>query len=148
VDAIDRALLAHLQHDATTPYTALGEAVGLSSAAAHERVRKLRDRGVIRHTTIDVDPAAVGRTVLAYVQLEADEWMGGADTAEALRALPWIEEAHIIAGNASVLAKVRATSTQDLQNALKRIYDIPGVTGTQTTVVLETFFERPVNPHE
>jgi DNA-binding Lrp family transcriptional regulator len=148
VDAIDRALLSHLQRDATTPYTALGEAVGLSSAATHERVRKLRERGVIRATTIDIDPVAVGRTVLAYVQLEADEWMGGADTAEALRALPWIEEAHIIAGSASVLAKVRATSTQDLQTALRRIYDIRGVTGTQTTVVLETFFERPVNPHE
>jgi Lrp/AsnC family transcriptional regulator, leucine-responsive regulatory protein len=148
VDAIDRALLSQLQRDATTPYTALGEAVGLSSAAAHERVRKLRERGVIRSTTIDVDPTAVGRTVLAYVQLEADEWMGGADTAEALRALPWIEEAHIIAGSASVLVKLRATSTQDLQIALRRIYDIRGVTGTQTTVVLETFFERPVNPHE
>jgi DNA-binding Lrp family transcriptional regulator len=148
VDTIDRALLSHLQQDATTPYTALGQAVGLSSAAAHERVRKLRERGIIRNTTISVDPAAVGRTVLAYVQLEADEWMGGADTAEALRALPWVEEAHIIAGNASVLAKVRATSTQDLQAALKRIYDIRGVSGTQTTVVLETFFERPVNPNE
>jgi Lrp/AsnC family leucine-responsive transcriptional regulator len=148
VDRIDRALLSQLQHDATTPYTALGEAVGLSSAAAHERVRKLRDQGVIRATTIDVDPAAIGRDVLAYVHLEADAWMGGADTAEALRALDWIQEAHIIAGTASVLVKVRATSTQDLQNALKRLYDIPGVTGTRTTVVLETFFERPVNPHD
>jgi Lrp/AsnC family leucine-responsive transcriptional regulator len=148
MDAIDRALLSHLQHDATLPYTALGEAVGLSSAAAHERVRKLRERGVIRRTTIEVDPAAVGRDVLAYVHLEADEWMGGADTAEALRTLPWIQEAHIIAGTASVLVKVRATSTQDLQNALKRLYDVHGVTATQTTVVLETFFERPVNPHE
>ncbi|TCO60937.1 Lrp/AsnC family transcriptional regulator [Actinocrispum wychmicini] len=148
MDQIDRAIIGHLQHDATTPYTALGDAVGLSAAAAHERVRKLRDNGVIRATTVDVDPALIGRDVLAYVQIEADEWMGGADTAEALRALPWIQEAHIIAGTASILVKVRATSTRDLQNALKRVYDIPGVTGTDTTVVLETFFERPVYPHD
>ncbi len=146
VDAVDRVLLSILQQDATTPYSALGEAIGLSSAAAHDRVRKLRERGVIRATTVDVDPHAIGRPVLAYVQLEADEWMGATDTAEALRALPWIQEAHIIAGSTSVLVKVRATSTQDLQSALKRLYDIRGVTGTQTTVVLETFFERPVNP--
>ena len=36
---------------------------GLSPGAAHERVRKLRERGVIRRTTIEVDPAAVGRSV-------------------------------------------------------------------------------------
>jgi Lrp/AsnC family leucine-responsive transcriptional regulator len=94
-----------LQQDASTPYATLGEAVGLSGAAAHERVRELRDRGVIRRTTIDIDPEAV-------------------------------------------LLKIRATSTQDLQSVLKRIYDIPGVTGTQTTVVLETFFELPLDPHE
>lgn len=148
MDQVDRAIISRLQRDATTPYAALGESVGLSAAAAHDRVRKLRESGVIRATTIDVDPALIGRGVLAFVQIDADEWMGDADTAEALRALPWIQEAHIVAGSATVLVKVRATSTQDLQNALKRIYAIPGVTGTTSTVVLETFFERPVNPHE
>ena len=67
MDDIDRALLGELQRDATQAYAALGQAVGLSAGAAHERVRKLRERGVIRRTTIEVDPAAVGRGVLAYV---------------------------------------------------------------------------------
>jgi Lrp/AsnC family leucine-responsive transcriptional regulator len=145
MDEIDRTLLARLQQDATTPYAALGQEVGLSGAAAHERVRKLRERGVIRRTTIDVDPAAVGKGVLAYVMIEAAAWMGGPETGEALRALPWVEEAHIVAGSPSLLAKVRAKTTSELQQALKGIFDIEGVTGTQTIVVLETFFERPVD---
>ncbi|CRK57338.1 Transcriptional regulator, AsnC family [Alloactinosynnema sp. L-07] len=144
MDEIDRALIARLQQDATTPYAALGQEVGLSGAAAHERVRKLRERGVIRRTTIDVDPVAVGKGVLAYVMVEAATWMGDPDTGSALEALPWVEEAHIIAGGASLLAKVRASTTADLQRALKDIFAIKGVTGTQTIVVLETFFERPV----
>ncbi|MFC7640114.1 Lrp/AsnC family transcriptional regulator [Streptosporangium lutulentum] len=65
MDAVDRALLKELQRDATQAYAALGQAVGLSAGSAHERVRKLRESGVIRRTTIDVDPAAVGRGVLA-----------------------------------------------------------------------------------
>lgn len=145
MDDIDRVLLACLQEDATSSYAALGEAVGLSSAAAHERVRKLRERGVIRRTTIDVDPAAVGKGVLAYVMVESTAWMGGAETGEALRAVRAVEEAHIVAGCPSVLVKLRAATTVDLQAGLRQLFDVEGVSGTQTIVVLETFFERPMD---
>ncbi|MEV6881327.1 Lrp/AsnC family transcriptional regulator [Streptomyces sp. NPDC051135] len=144
MDHIDRALLVQLQQDATQPYAALGQAVGLSAGAAHERVRKLRERGVIRRTAAEVDPAAVGGGVLAYVMVDSTTWMG--DSAKDFAALPEILEAHIIAGSASVLVKVRTTTTEQLQDVLRRIYAIDGVSGTQATVALETFFERPVSP--
>jgi hypothetical protein len=41
--------------------------------------------------------------------------------------------------------KIRTATTEDLQSTLRRIFRIDGVTGTQTIVVLESFFERPVN---
>ncbi|MET8348463.1 MULTISPECIES: Lrp/AsnC family transcriptional regulator [unclassified Micromonospora] len=143
VDDIDRALLARLQDDATQSYAALGKAVGLSAGSAHDRVRKLRERGVIRRTTIDVDPAAVDRGVSAFVMVDGNTWMG--DTCAALAAMPGIQEAHVIAGAASLLVKIRTATTEDLQAVLRGIFDIDGVTGTQTIVVLETFFERPVS---
>ncbi len=143
MDDIDRMLIGLLQKDATQPYAALGAAVGLSSGAAHERVRKLRERGLIRRTTVDIDPVVAGRGVLAYVLIDGNTWMG--DTAEALRAIPEIEEAHVIAGPATLLAKVRASSTQELQSLLRRVFDIEGVARTQTIVALETFFERDVH---
>jgi DNA-binding Lrp family transcriptional regulator len=148
VDDIDRDLLTLLQQDATRSYAALGQAVGLSAGSAHERVRKLRERGAIRRTTVDVDPAAVGRGVLAYVMLEANSWMGDAPTRDALAAIPQIQEAHVIAGAASLLVKIRTGSTEDLQAVLRRIFAVDGVTGTQTIVVLESFFERPVDVGE
>ncbi|ADD44275.1 Lrp/AsnC family transcriptional regulator [Stackebrandtia nassauensis] len=144
IDDVDRAILAALQHDATRPYAELGKAVGLSAGAAHERVRKLRERGVVRATTIDVDAAALGKPVLSFVTLDAADWMGGSDTAEALAAIPEIEEAHIVAGSGTVLLKVRTASTQELQSVLKRLYAVDTVATTHTTVVLETLFTRPV----
>ncbi|MEV4755114.1 Lrp/AsnC family transcriptional regulator [Micromonospora sp. NPDC049559] len=144
VDHIDRVLLAQLQQDATQSYATLGQAVGLSAGAAHERVRKLRERGAIRRTTVEVDPAAVGNAVLAYVMVSSVSWMG--DSATNFAAVPEILEAHIIAGSATVLVKVRTATTAQLQDVLRRIYAIDGVSGTQATVVLETLFERPVSP--
>jgi Lrp/AsnC family transcriptional regulator, leucine-responsive regulatory protein len=144
VDHIDRALLAQLQQDATQSYAALGQAVGLSAGSAHERVRKLREGGVIRRTMAEVDPVAVGNAVLAYVMVDSAAWMG--NSANDFAALPEIQEAHIIAGSSSVLVKVRTTTNGQLQDVLRRIYAIDGVSGTRATVVLETFFERPVCP--
>jgi DNA-binding Lrp family transcriptional regulator len=145
VDEVDRVLLTQLQRDATQAYAALGRAVGLSAGSAHERVRKLRERGVIRRTTIDVDPHAVGRGVLAFVLLDGNLWMGGTATRQSLAAIPEIEEAHIIAGSAALLVKIRTGTTKALQAVLRRIFDIDGVTGTHTIVVLETAFERPIS---
>ncbi|MFE9094401.1 Lrp/AsnC family transcriptional regulator [Streptomyces sp. NPDC007264] len=144
MDQVDRALLAQLQRDASQSYAALGQAVGLSAGAAHERVRKLRESGVIRRTMAEVDPEAVGSGVLAYVMVESTSWMG--DSAKELAALPEILEAHVIAGSASLLVKVRTGTTGQLQDVLRRIYAVDGVSGTQATVVLETLFERPVSP--
>ena len=142
VDDVDRALIAELQRDAGQAYALLGKAVGLSAGAAHDRVRKLRERGVIRRTTVEVDPAALGRDVLAFVMVDSSAWMG--EASESFAAIPEIQEAHIIAGAASVLVKVRTATTEQLQEVLRRLYAIEGVNGTQATVVLETFFERPV----
>ncbi|MFD9405505.1 Lrp/AsnC family transcriptional regulator [Streptomyces sp. NPDC059989] len=142
MDDIDRALVLRLQEDASQSYAALGTAVGLSAGATHERVRKLRERGVIRRTTIEVDPAAVGSGVLAYVMVDSNAWMG--ESGAAFAAIPEIQEAHIIAGSASVLVKVRTASTGQLQDVLRRLYAIDGVSGTHATVALDTFFERPL----
>lgn len=144
MDDIDRRLLAALQEDATTSYAALGTAAGLSAGAAHERVRKLRERGAVRRTTVDIEPSAVGLDVLAFVLINGAAWMGGEATSAALAAIPEIEEAHVVAGSASLLVKVRTTGTRTLQDVLRRLYDVPGVTSTEAVVVLDTFFERPM----
>ncbi|MEU6826668.1 Lrp/AsnC family transcriptional regulator [Streptomyces atriruber] len=144
MDDIDRRLIALLQEDATVSYATLGKGAGLSAGAAHERVRKLRERGVIRRTTVEVDPAALDRGVLAFVMVDSTAWMG--ESADAFAAIAEIQEAHVIAGSASVLVKVRTATTGQLQDVLRRLYAIEGVSGTQATVSLETFFERPVSP--
>ena len=116
-----------------------------NTGSVHERVRKLRERGVIERTSAEVDPEAVGLGVLAFVMLNASAWMRGPTTKEALAAISEVMEAHIVAGSADVLVKVRTASTKALQAVLRRIYEIDGVSGTQTIVVLTTAFERPVS---
>lgn len=144
VDHTDVQILRSLQRDASISYAELGKEVGLSAASAHERVKKLRERGTIRHTTVDVDPTAVGRDVLAFVTISANSWVGDAGTRNALEEIPEVESAYVVAGSGSLLVKVSTTTNRHLQRVLRQLYGLDGVTGTQSTVVLATLFERPM----
>ena len=58
---------------------------------------------------------------------------------------PEVAAAYTVAGEASAILHVRASDTEHLEEALERIRDAPGVTRTQTQVVLSTLFERPLD---
>jgi DNA-binding Lrp family transcriptional regulator len=69
LDPINLRLLAELRDDPRLPMTALGRRVGMSSPAVTERVRRLEEAGVIQGYHLDVDPAALGFPLTAYIRV-------------------------------------------------------------------------------
>lgn len=145
MDDTDRTLISLLQQDATRPYADLGRAVHLSAAAVHERVRKLRTAGVIRRTTIEVDPAALGAILLAFVEIDTEGWVKQ-PLVDAVREDPRVEDLHSIAGDTHFLAKVRVSGPADLEDLLHDLYRVNGVRNTRTHVALQTYVERLPSP--
>ena len=145
LDAMDRKLLGVLVEDATTSYAELGERVGLSPPAAHERVKRLRRSGAIRRVAALIDPEAVGKTLLAFVHVDTTGW-GKTTALLAIEEYPEVEEIHTVAGDTCLLLKVRTEDPKGLEGLLGRIYDTPGVIATRSYVVLSTYLERPVQP--
>ena len=74
VDGFDRKLLGVLVEDATVSYAELGQRVGLSAPAVHERVKRLRRSGAIRRTSVWIEPGAVGKPLLAFVHVDTTGW--------------------------------------------------------------------------
>jgi len=145
LDAMDRKLLGVLVEDATISYADLGERVGLSPPAAHERVKRLRLSGAIRRMAALIDPEALGKTLLAFVHVDTTGW-GKTTALLAIEECPEVEEIHSVAGDTCMLLKVRTESTHALEGLLARLYDTPGVKATRSYVVLSTYLERPVQP--
>jgi Lrp/AsnC family transcriptional regulator, leucine-responsive regulatory protein len=143
VDAVDRRIIALLVEDAGRTYAQLGREVALSPAAVHERVRRLRAAGVIRRTTIEVDPEALGRSVLAFVFVDTDGWVKQ-ELFTATRGETRIEEAHSVAGSSNFLLKIRASDPDELEDVLHDLYRVPGVVRTRTIMVLRRGFERGI----
>lgn len=141
MDDIDRQLLGALLADARTSYVDLARVVGLSAPSVHDRVKRLERDGVLRGSTVDVDPKAVGLGVSALVGLQQREGIQSDDLVEGLRAMPEIEDCWFVAGDEAFLVKVRVADLDDLDRTLRVLRQVPGVTRTRTTVVLSTRFE-------
>lgn len=115
--------------------------MGLSTAAVHERVKKMLERGVIQRFALQVDYEAVGLNFTAFVAIRNDGGAHCREIAPRLRAIVAVQELHSVAGEYDFLAKVRTRHARDLEEVLYQIKSIPGVARTTSTVVLKTVYE-------
>jgi DNA-binding Lrp family transcriptional regulator len=144
MDAIDRQIVALLRENARRSFQDLGGRVSLSAPAVKRRVDRLEAAGVIRSYAAVVDPAAMGWSTHAFVDLFCEGRMSAAEVRAAVEAHPEVEAAYTVAGESSAIVHLRAADTAHLETTLERLRDTPGVIRTQTQVVLSTLFERPV----
>jgi Lrp/AsnC family leucine-responsive transcriptional regulator len=142
LDRKDFALLDALQHNASQRLEDLARIVHLAPSSVHDRLQRLQRAGIIRNWTIRLDAPALGLGVLAFVGIRATRPCS--DLLEALRAIPSIEECHSVAGELSLVLKVRAASTAALLDLSERLRQIPGIEQTETTIVLKTQIDRPI----
>ncbi len=141
LDTFDRKILGALAADAGVSYAELGQMVGLSAPAVHDRVKKLRASGYLRGTVALLDGPAVGKPLLAFVHVDSAGW-GGTQEFMGIAKLPEVEEIHSVTGDTCMLLKVRCASSRALEALLARLYATPGVKSTRSYVVLSTYLER------
>ncbi len=131
-----------LQDDARTPNAEIARRVGMAPSAVFERIRKLEERGVIHGYTAQIDPAALGLGLLAFVFVRAEEGMGAPDTERMLAEIPEVQEVHHVAGEDCFLVKVRLKDTTALGRLLRDgIGTMKTVRSTRSTIVLDTVKE-------
>lgn len=141
LDAIDRKLLGVLAQDAELSYKELSAQVHLSAPAIHERVKRLKQRGVIRATVALLDGPMVGRNLLAFVHLETSNWETTRRVLE-MSAFPQIEEIHTVAGDTAMILKVRSENSAELENMLGQLHRLDGFKAVKTFIALGTYLER------
>ena len=140
LDDVDRRLLRVLQGDGRITNADLAKQCHLSPAACHERVRRLRDRGVITGYAALLDPALVDRALLIFVEVVLDRTTGESfeDFAAAIAKTPEILECHMVAGGFDYLIKARVKDMEAYRILLGDILvKMPGVRETRTYAVLE-----------
>ncbi|TDB78551.1 Lrp/AsnC family transcriptional regulator [Micromonospora sp. KC723] len=143
IDAVDQRIIALLVADARASYADIGARVSLSAPAVKRRVDRLRATGVIRGFTAVVDPAAVGWTTEAFVELFCAGRTTPAQIGVAARRHPEVVGAYTVSGEADALVHLRAADISHLEEALERLRAESFVTSTRSTIVLSRLVESP-----
>jgi Lrp/AsnC family transcriptional regulator, regulator for asnA, asnC and gidA len=129
IDPIDKELIRLLQRDGRTPYSRLGPAVGLSQAAARQRVQRLVDRGVMQVVAV-TDPVLLGFDVQALVAIEVTGDVR--KVADALSAWDEVEYLVITAGRYDLFVEVVCADNAHLLELVNdRIRSVEGVLGSE-----------------
>jgi Lrp/AsnC family transcriptional regulator for asnA, asnC and gidA len=134
LDDVDRAIIEHLQADGRMPYTRLAAAVGLSEAAARQRVQRLLDRGVMQVVAV-TNPLSLGlrRMAMIGVRTEGDT----SRIAAALEAMDDIDYLVITAGSFDLMCEVIVPDDATLLEITNRIRRVPGVRSTESFIYLD-----------
>jgi DNA-binding Lrp family transcriptional regulator len=136
LDELDAGLIDLLAAEPRVGVLEASRRLGVARGTVQARLDRLRDRRVITGYGPDVDPAALGFQVTAFVTLEIRQ-AGGHDPVTAKLALiPEVLEGHTITGQGDMLCRVVARDNADLQRVIDAIVDVPGVVRTSTVIAL------------
>jgi len=138
LDAVNRRVLAELARNPRLPMTELGRRVGMSSPAVAERVRRLEEAGVIRGYRLEVDPAALGLPLTAFVRVRPNPGQLPR-IAEVARSIPEVVECHRVTGEDCFILKLLLPAMDQLDRVLDRFL----LHGATTTSIVQS---SPVPP--
>jgi Lrp/AsnC family leucine-responsive transcriptional regulator len=132
-DAVNLRILTELQQNPRLTMSALGRRVGLSSPAVTERVRRLEELGIIQGYRLDLNPAALGLPLAAYVRIRPNPGQLP-QIAELARHIPEVVECHRVTGEDCFILKVYLPGIDQLD----RILDAFLLYGTTTTSLIQS----------
>ncbi len=119
--------------------------MGLSAPAVKRRVDRLRHDGVITGYAAVVDPAALGWTTEAFIELHCTGATSPEEIYASVRPHPEVVAAYTITGDASALVHLRTRDIQHLEQALERLRREKNITQTKTAIVLSRLIGRPTD---
>jgi Lrp/AsnC family leucine-responsive transcriptional regulator len=138
----ETALLRALENDARLSFAELGEKVGLSKTPCWSRVQELERQGVIKGYRAEIDPAALGLQIHAFVQATIDA-ARHTEFEAAIQRHPSVVQCFATAGNGDYLMQVLVPGICDLDTLLRtEISRLPGVQRIVTTVCVKTIKHR------
>lgn len=144
LDRTDRKILDLLQRQGRMSMTELAEQIGLSTSPCSERVKRLERAGVITGYHARIDPAALGRTLLIFVEITLAAKSGDVfdQMRQELLHVPEVMECHLVSGSFDYLVKARLRAMGEYRHLLGDILKkLPVAAQSHSYVVMEELKE-------
>lgn len=144
LDSFDLAILETLSAEGRLSVTDLARRIGLSKSPTQTRLRRLEADGVITGYQALLDPIRLGRAHVAFVEVRLSDTREAALSAfnKAVKAIPEVEQCHMIAGSFDYLLKVRTADIESYRRVLgEKLSALPHVASSSTYVAMEAVKE-------
>ncbi|WP_373188770.1 Lrp/AsnC family transcriptional regulator [Halolamina sp.] len=137
-DEMDLELLRCVESDFDVSLDVLSDKLGLSKSAIHYRLNKLKDNGVIRGVTADLDPLSFGLDMVAITELTVRHEEGySEDIGTALAAVDGVEQVYYTMGNVDFVAIFRVQDRAQMNDVIDEMVGIDGVNETSSRFVMD-----------
>lgn len=143
LDDTDLRILKALQEDASQTYMAIGEALGIAHTTVYDRIKRMKEYGVIKKHTIIVDSEKAGvGNIMALMTVFTDP-KESEKVAMKLSKAPQVLEVYTsISEELLVIAKVVAENQESLHKFIAdSVAPLPGVLRIRTSIVTKKFKE-------
>ena len=145
IDETDQKILSFLVKNARMPFLEIARECGISSAAIHQRVNRLKLNGIIIGSRLLVKPQALGLNVCAYISVSLSEANKYPEVITAFKAISEVVECHFVTGKYALLLKIYCLDNEHLMKILiNTIQKIPYIKSTETHISLDQAIERQV----
>ncbi len=137
MDSLDQRLVTHLRHNGRRSVSDLAHELGVSRATVRARMERLESQGEIVGYTVILRADAVSMPVRGITLIEV-EGRAKERVVDVLGGYAEITAIHTTNGKWDLIAELATQSLTDLDNLLSRIRLIPGVTASETNLLLAT----------
>ncbi len=138
VDSLDTAVLALFTEQPRIGVLEASRRLGVARGTVQSRLDRLAADGVIRGWGPELDPAALGWPVTAFLSLQIRQHEGHDPVTEHLAGIAEVLEAHTITGSGDVWCRVVARSNADLQRVIDAVVAVDGIVRASTVIALAT----------
>jgi len=146
IDSTDVRIIEALMEDGRIAYSTLSEQIGTSNTLVHQRVRKLKELGILTRPVYLISPEHIGYDTCAFVLIIVREANQINDVIEALKGIPEVVSCVSIMGRYDLMARLYAVNNRHLQDIVHdKLQAIPQIESTNTMVAFEVSFERQAN---
>lgn len=148
LDALDYKILGMLMQNARKPYLEIARACGVSGAAIHQRIQKLKNLGVIHGSISLINPVAIGFNTCAFIGFFLNDPSKFSDVVERLEKIPEVVECYYTTGKYDVFVKLYARNNDDLLDIIHNKFLKIGLGRSETLITFKEVFKRQITMPE
>ena len=142
IDIIDNKILEMLFKDGRASASLIAEKIGLSVPATTDRIKKLQDSGVILSFRPVIDSKKIDLDITAFITVYSESSKNFEQVVSNAQKNLNVMKCYTTTGDGSHLLLVKVENTKSLEKLLRTVQEWPGVTRTQTQIVLSSYIQK------